>query len=139
MVCLFSFFYAGGGANAVGSLVFLTSRAGKKSSALLVTSGPQGPSPKCHTSNTAQFAHSITRDYIGYFCVYIVISCLKYFFIVIIEMIIFLGIVHFWNVYNGGSLYGTIQSNSEITAMTTDKANDILVTADHGGTYGQLT
>ena len=54
-------------------------------------------------------------------------------------MIIFLGIVHFWNVYNGGSLYGTIQSNSEITAMTTDKANDILVTADHGGTYGQLT
>ncbi|XP_028397733.1 WD repeat-containing protein 64-like [Dendronephthya gigantea] len=75
----------GSGANAVSSLVFLRCRAGNKSSAILVTSGPQG-------------------------------------------------IVHFWNVYNGGSLYGTISpTNFEVTAMVTDKANTILVTSDHGG------
>jgi hypothetical protein len=28
------------------------------------------------------------------------------------------------------------QSNFEVTAMKTDKANTILITADHGGTYG---
>ncbi|XP_046853202.1 WD repeat-containing protein 64-like isoform X2 [Xenia sp. Carnegie-2017] len=74
-----------GGENAVVSLVFLTSRSGLKSSAMLVSSGPQA-------------------------------------------------IVHFWNVYNGGSLFGHIpKSEFEITAMTSDEENMILITADHAG------
>ena len=60
----------GGGANAVGSLVFLTSRAGKKSSALLVTSGPQGLHEiyTFYTSNTTHFK----ENYDGYFRIIVV-------------------------------------------------------------------